>query len=147
MTTRAAVIAEARRWIGTRWRHQGRTAGGLDCVGLLIVVARSLNLIDQSALDEADRVASGYSRYPRGDALRRTLLQHLQPVEISRPADILLFRIDAEPQHLAIAAEHPTGGMSIIHAYAPAPHRVIETILDDTWRRRLVAVFALPGVS
>jgi NlpC/P60 family putative phage cell wall peptidase len=147
MTTRAEVIAEARRWIGTRWRHQGRTEGGLDCVGLLIVVARSLNLIDQSALDEADRVASGYSRYPRGDALRRTLLQHLQPVEIARPADILLFRIDAEPQHLAIAAEHPSSTLSMIHSYALRPHRVIETILDDTWRRRLVAAFALPGVS
>lgn len=146
MTTRAEVIAEARRWIGTRWRHHGRDAGGLDCVGLLIVVARSLGLVPGATLDEIDRQVAGYPRYPRGDMLRRLLLEHLRPVDVTRPADVLLFRIDAEPQHVAVVAEHPSGTFSIVHAYAPRPHRVIETILDDTWRRRMVAAFSLPGV-
>ena len=32
--TREMVVAEARTWIGVKWRHQGRTREGVDCIGL-----------------------------------------------------------------------------------------------------------------
>ena len=34
------VVAEARRWLGTPWRHQARLRGvGVDCGGLVVCVA------------------------------------------------------------------------------------------------------------
>lgn len=44
MTTRADIVAVARSYLGVRWRHAGRTRGGLDCVGLLVAVSRDLGL-------------------------------------------------------------------------------------------------------
>jgi len=40
--TRAAIVAEARSWIGTRYRHQGSLKGvGCDCLGLVRGVWRN----------------------------------------------------------------------------------------------------------
>lgn len=34
--TRAAIVAEARRWLGTPYRHQASVIGaGADCLGLV----------------------------------------------------------------------------------------------------------------
>ena len=41
--TRAAIVAEARAWIGTRYRHQASVKGvGCDCLGLVRGVWRAL---------------------------------------------------------------------------------------------------------
>lgn len=42
--TRAAIITAARAQLGTPFRHQGRSAQGVDCVGLLICIGRALDL-------------------------------------------------------------------------------------------------------
>jgi hypothetical protein len=42
--------------------------------------------------------------------------------------------------------DYALGGLSLIHASAPA-RRVIEHRLDDVWWVRLVTGFALPGVE
>src|SRR4051812_1881115 len=40
--TRAAIVAEARAWIGTRYRHQASLKGvGCDCLGLVRGVWRA----------------------------------------------------------------------------------------------------------
>jgi len=39
MVTRAEIIAEARTWLKTPWRHQGRLKGiACDCVGHIVCV-------------------------------------------------------------------------------------------------------------
>ena len=44
MTTRTRIIAEARAWIGTPYRHQARCKGvGCDCLGLVRGVWRALH--------------------------------------------------------------------------------------------------------
>lgn len=149
MVTRADVIAEARRWLGVRWAHQGRGRDGVDCVGLLIVVARGLHLLSDARLAQIEHETCGYSRYPRGPELRlwcRRELAEIAP-ETAGPADVLLFRIDEDPQHLGLLGEHATAGQTLIHAYALGPRRVIETRFDALWRGRVAAAFALPGVG
>ena len=34
---REGFLAEARKLLGTPWRHRGRSARGVDCVGLLLL--------------------------------------------------------------------------------------------------------------
>jgi len=42
---REQIVSVARAAVGTPWRHQRRVAGlGLDCIGLLVHVARELDL-------------------------------------------------------------------------------------------------------
>lgn len=148
------IVAAARGWLGTRFHHQGRlkkTAahnGGVDCLGLLIGVAGELDLrlLDGSpavALDSTD-----YTHTPDTEYLRRQLLRALEPIPgdgIIAPGDILLFRIDHFPQHLAIVSDMPSG-LGIIHSYAPA-RQVVEHCFDDWWKSRVQSAFRYSHLS
>lgn len=131
----ADVVAAARAWLATPWRHQGRSRGlGCDCAGLVIGVAHDLGLTDFDF--------TAYGRTPHADTLRALCDAHMQRIERAavRPGDIYLMRWLAEPQHLAIATD-----LGIVHAYAAA-RRVVEHRLDDTWSGRIVQAYRLPGV-
>ncbi len=137
----AAILARARRLLGTPFRHQGRVPGrGLDCVGLALVVARELGL---SAYDW-----TGYPRLPQP----RLLFAHAvragfrrKPVERAAGGDLLVMRFHDDPCHVAIATE---GACGVIHACARRG-RVVEHRLDRRWRARIVDcfVFPLPSVD
>ncbi|MBY0355404.1 MAG: hypothetical protein K2Q12_06690 [Rickettsiales bacterium] len=151
------VIEEARRWVGTRYQHQGRRRaqvpdrGGVDCLGLLIGVAAHLQLLDKQGhcLELSDELM--YSRVPDGERLRQVLshLLHEMPASSSpKPANVGLFAFDGQPQHLGLFGQTFTdepSHLTLIHAYAPA-RRVVETQFDATWRARLVTHFALPDL-
>lgn len=127
------VVTEARRWIGTPWHHQARRRGvGVDCVGLVIGVARALGLSDYDV--------TGYGELPNPEMMRRELQANLIEINVadSRAADVLWMRIAVDPQHLAIV----TGGdpLAIIHSIR-RPGRVVEHELDDRWRKRVVGAF------
>lgn len=143
MTTGADVTAAARSFLNVPFRHQGRSRDGIDCVGLVTFgVARALGL---SGYD-----VSTYRRYPKaiGDVLIEDEcareMTEIDPAEM-RPGDVALFWY-GHTRHLAVVADYHAGGLSIVHAYEPAG-KVIETRLDDVWRRRLCAVYRLPGVA
>lgn len=135
--TGAEIVTEARSWLGTRFHHQGRLKGvGCDCAGLVVGVAQALGLSD---FDKTD-----YSRLPDGDMLRAVCDANMTGIALAdvAPGDVLLFKFDQFPQHLAIVGEHPSGGLSIIHAYAPA-HKVVEVRLDEGWVSRIVAAYRI----
>lgn len=133
-TTREQVVLAAREWLGTPWHHQGRVKGvGVDCVGLVIGVARDLGL---SAFD-----VTGYARRPLESDLLNGCHAHMQPVPLAFPGDAMLFRIDGQAQHLGIITD-----IGLLHAYAPM-RRVVEHRLDEAWAARIVAAFRLPGVG
>lgn len=138
---RQKIVTAARGWLGTRFHHQGRVRGvGCDCAGLVVGVARELGLSDFDM--------TGYARQPDGFMLRHVCDENMTAIPVSdiAPGDVLLFRFEADPQHLAIVGDYAHGGLSIIHAYAPS-RKVIETRLDDAWRARIVAAYRLPGVA
>lgn len=124
------VVLAARSQLDTPFMHQGRLPGqALDCAGLIVVVAKLLNIpIDDQG---------GYSRTPAHGLLEAAV--HEQPaiqfVRLSEIAagDILLMRFSGEPQHLAIFS-----GETIIHAYERVG-KVAEHRLDTSWRRRIVS--------
>lgn len=141
MITGADVVAEARKYLKTPFRHQGRVLErGCDCAGLVICVARDLGLKDQS-FD-----ISNYGRLPTGDELRRNLREHLDLVEGPfseyKAGDVLLMRIESEPQHLAIL----TDSDYMIHAYAQL-RRVTEHRIDELWRSRIIEAYSFRGVD
>jgi cell wall-associated NlpC family hydrolase len=124
------AIAAARACLSTPFHHQGRTPDvGLDCIGLIIVALRAVNI---SVRDRTD-----YGRRPDGKSLVAALEAHgAKPTNTIQRGDILLFRYDRQPQHVALA----TGIDSMIHSFAPAGE-VVETQVGDYWKRRLVGIY------
>lgn len=119
--TRTDIVAEARRWLGTPWQHQQRLRGqAVDCVGLVIGVARSVGLVPP------DWDVTGYGRTPDGTLLQ-LCDQHLQRIDRAalQPGDVVAVAMDVDPQHLGIVADYRHGGLSVIHA-ASHHGRVVE---------------------
>lgn len=142
--TRMQLVAAAREWIGTPFHHQGRLQGvGVDCVGLVIGVARQLGLV-APAFD-----VPAYPRAPDGASLMHLVDLHLMPLQMDEPVQpghVIVVRLDAHPQHLGIVGDYRHGGLSIIHA-AAQPGRVIETRLMFSRAMRFVGAFNVPGVA
>jgi NlpC/P60 family putative phage cell wall peptidase len=136
MITRDQFVAEARRWMGTPWQHQGRLHGvGVDCAGLILESARTLGL--------ANWHYDNYPRRPDG-TLRSVCDQVMDPMPMyeATAADVLLFAWNNSPVHLAILTSKDT----IIHAYA-INRRVVEHRIDDRWREAVAAAYHIRGIE
>lgn len=137
---RAAVVDEARRWIGTPYLHQGSVRGaGADCLGLVRGVWRAVVGPEPVPVPP---YAPDWSEPHRDERLWRNAARFLIPLTPAppEPGDVLLFRMRAASvaKHLAIA----TAPGRMVHAYAG--HGVVETALSAPWTCRLVARFAFP---
>lgn len=139
----ALMIAEARAWIGTPYRHAGAAKGlGCDCLGLILGVGREVfgkarfPPVPFYPPDWAE--ASGQERLL--DGLRKAFFS----VDVAKAAmgDILLFRWRAgrPASHAGFLTDEGT----LIHAHARAA--VAEIDLTPAWRRRLIAAFRFPEI-
>lgn len=143
---RLDVVAAARGWIGTPYRHQAaRRGAGTDCLGLVRGVWCDL-------FGAEPEVVPAYSMdwsEPSGDerlwqAARRHLREiPMGPKDVPRPGDVILFRMRAGSvaKHLGIVTENAPMG-AFVHAYFG--HGVVESPLGVPWRRRIVARFEFP---
>lgn len=130
----------AREYLGTRYMHQGRNAHGIDCVGLLICVARRLGAVP------ADFDINGYRREPDGFSLMHHLTERFRRIEEEedmRPGDVVCVTFDRYPHHVGILGDYVWGGLSIIHA-ASKHGKVVETRLLFTQQMRFTAAFRFP---
>lgn len=140
--TRAQIVAEARAWIDTPYRHQASLKGvGCDCLGLIRGVWRAL------IADEPEPVppyAPDWAEATGSESLAAAARRHLVEVAVAdvAPGDVLLFRWRARfpAKHAAIA----TASDFMVHAHDGAA--VAEVALAPWWRRRLAYVFRFPGV-
>jgi cell wall-associated NlpC family hydrolase len=135
----ADFVAEARRWIGVRWRHQGRTREGIDCVGLPVVCAAAVRGMQIPLPD--------YSATTSDETMLRGCQQYLEQIALAdaQPGDIVVLGFQKQ-RHMAILGDYPGGGLSLIHAYLPN-RKVVEMRLDDAWRGRILSVFRLPEIA
>lgn len=133
MTQIDSMIGAARACLGTPFHHQGRAPHiGLDCIGLVIVALRAAGYTVQDRTD--------YGRRPDGNSLVTALHAHGAVVcDSILPGDVLLFRYDQQPQHVALA----TTSDSMIHSFAPAG-KVVETNIGSYWQRRLTGIYRFP---
>jgi NlpC/P60 family putative phage cell wall peptidase len=143
MTPDARLLAEARAWIGTPYRHQASTKGaGTDCLGLLRGVWRAV-------LGGEPEPVPPYTEDWAEPVHTEVLLQAAQrwlvpkPLNVASPGDVLLFRMrdSGIAKHLGIQSEIGPQAR-FIHAYTG--HGVIESPLSGPWQRRIVARFLFP---
>jgi hypothetical protein len=136
------IIKSARSFLGTPFVHQGRSECGVDCLGLLILISKTLNLRSRNGelLHECDILT--YSRTPDADLLYQTLKNCLNETDKPQLGAVALLNIADNPQHLGIIGDYIAGGFSLIHAYQTAG-KVIENNFDISWQRRSVSFFLL----
>ena len=139
---RTAVVAEARSWIGTRYRHQASLKGvGCDCLGLVRGVWRGCIGAEPEA---PPPYAPDWAEAIGREAMLEVAMRHLVPVgDVFAAGDVLLFRYrhGYVAKHAAIASSATT----MIHAHDGAC--VCEVAITPWWRRRIAGAFRFPGVS
>jgi NlpC/P60 family putative phage cell wall peptidase len=145
MVTRADIVLEARKWLGTPFHHQGMLRGiGCDCIGLVAGVAYALGLPDASRWREDIRFR-GYGRLPNPKQLMEACSIYLERLKREPlPGDVLLMTFLKEPMHFGIVSS--TIPRRMIHAYEPIG-KVAEHTIDGKWQRRVLASFGLRGVA
>lgn len=144
MTTadhRTAIVAEARRWIGTPYRHQCALQGaGCDCLGLVRGIWRATVGAEPVAVPA---YSPDWSE-PQGDErLWRAALVHLRPTLTANIGQVVLFRMrdGSVAKHLGVVSalgDYPR----FVHAYSG--RGVVESPLSAPWARRIVARFDFP---
>lgn len=137
------IVSCARKYIGVRFRHRGRSERGLDCAGLAWIAYRD------AGTELKDFRLYGPEPHDNG------LVKHIEaalgspfaiaPVRESNimVGDVVVLRFEVEPHHVAIVADYIYGGFSIIHADGHCG-RVIETRLTQDMVRRITHIFRKP---
>jgi NlpC/P60 family putative phage cell wall peptidase len=143
MIARQDIVAAARGWLGTPYRHQASLKGvGCDCLGLVRGVWREV------IGEEPERpppYAPDWAEASGVESLAHAAARHLIAVPLNRfaPGDVLLFRwrMNVPAKHAAIV----TSGETMVHAHDGAA--VAEVAIAPWWRRRLACAFQFPGVT
>ncbi len=122
------------------FKHQGRSReeGGIDCVGLLILVGRVCGLGDVNYDNRA------YGKVASSKLLIGECERHLAPVEQYQPGDVVMcwFTQPSEPHHIGIVTDKNT----IIHTHEGIG-RVVEHSLTDGWKRHICRAYKYKGVE
>jgi cell wall-associated NlpC family hydrolase len=143
MISAAELVREARRMIGVKYLHQGRSIEtGVDCVGMGLAAAQRAGL---DVLEFVGATLPGdYGRSP-SPALMKLVQQHCRRLPALCPGALLVFKtpISRYPHHFAIYTD--TGTM--IHADGAQKQAVIEQTFGRPWSRALHSIWALPGVE
>jgi NlpC/P60 family putative phage cell wall peptidase len=134
------IVAEARSWIGTPYRHQASLKGvGCDCLGLLRGVWREVVGAEPEA---PPPYAPDWAEAGGAETLLMTARRYLveAPNAEMRPGDVLLFRWreSLPAKHCAVATSLDT----MVHAHDGAS--VCEIAIAPWWRRHLAHVFRFP---
>jgi len=137
------VVAAARGWIGTPYRHQAsRKGAGTDCLGLVRGIWREVIGTERESVPA---YTPDWAEVSRNEVLWAAAARHLieKPKACMAPGDVLLFRMRAGrvAKHVGILAE-PLPEATFVHAYSG--HAVVESALTQSWQRLVVACFSFP---
>lgn len=141
--TRAQIVAAAKLWIGTPYRHQASMRNaGCDCLGLVRGVWRDVYGMEP---ERPPPYAPDWAEAHGEESLAQAALRHLVPIALDSisAGDVLLFRWrdGFVAKHAAIVSSATT----MIHAHDGAA--VCEVSLAPWWRRRLAFAYSFPGVT
>jgi len=139
MPSRDDVVTAARAYVGVPWRHQGRSRRGLDCAGLVVLVAKDLGLSDYDT--------TSYRRHAQGQAFVEHFRANMDPVPVAemRPGDVLLFADGAYPCHAGIVSERH-GVSYLVHAHATR-RKVVEEPYAGEWPGKVKFCFRFRGLD
>lgn len=136
--SRNAVMAEAVRWCGTPYRHQGSTLGiGCDCLGLVRGMWRSLYKAEPPS---PPAYARDWLSPSPDDLLTAAAETHFRRSERAIPGDLLLFawQPGSVCSHVGILMPENR----FVHAYERAG--VVSSALVPSWKRRIRAAYRFP---
>ncbi|WP_062208210.1 NlpC/P60 family protein [Aureimonas sp. AU12] len=145
---RARVLAAARDFLGTPYRHQGSRRGvGCDCLGLVRGIWRELYGTEP---ERPGAYAADWAETGGGDPLMAAAHRHFAelPVAEAHPGDLVLFRWRAggAAKHCGVLDEPGDGGGArLIHAYEGAA--VVSSPLTPGWAGRIAAAYRFPNGS
>lgn len=133
------IVAEARRWIGTPYRHQASTLGaGCDCLGLIRGIWRALHGTEPEPLPPygADWRGPDHAGALQAAAERVLMWCEGKP----QAGQVVLFRLvrSMPPRHCGVMVSDT----QFVHAQEQVG--VVEAELGEAWERRLAGVFDIP---
>ncbi len=143
MIIREKIVAYARTKIGIRWKHQGRTEFGLDCVGLIVAPAKHFNFTQFDFFR--------YSARPQSRRFLQAFIDAgclpISPFTLTklRPGDIVVLSYGRYPIHCGIYATRD-GVPSLIHSSAIG-RKVREEDLVIPLSNQVFGGFRYPGVE
>lgn len=145
MVTRAQIVAEARSWVGVPFRHMGRDRGGVDCIGLVVVVARALGIPVRDWEGQGN-----YTRRGQGFEMVRHIIDtgsgELVPLKEARDGDVVLFAEAGIPCHAGIVFTRD-GRRFVIQAYGQVSYRRVVETPYSVWETKARYAFRFPGVE
>ncbi len=130
------IVEAARECLDTKFHHQGRLVGsGLDCIGLIVHVAKRCGFPIQDCTD--------YGRLPYGGRLLEEITRNLDRIESPEVGAVGVFwvRRPGLEQHVAIFTDY-----GMIHTYQNVG-RVVETRFASPWTERLSSVWKFRRVA
>lgn len=136
---RAAVVAEARTWLGTPYHLNAKIKGvGVDCGTFLISAFSGVGLIPE--VDLGLMMADFHLH--RGDEIYlKWIMKWCKPVTVAQPGDIILYKFGRIVSHGALVVDSPR----IIHA--PPEGVVYADATDAPLLRRQAGIFSFWGGS
>ncbi len=129
------LVESARKYLGVPFRHRGRIATRLDCVGLIVLAFKD---IGREILNDKQH----YGREPHADGLREGLIAEFgEPCAEMKVGDVALIAYNTEiPHHVAIVGNYLYGGFSLIHADGMVG-KVVEHRLDAKWQKMILETY------
>jgi NlpC/P60 family putative phage cell wall peptidase len=143
IVSREDIVATARGWIGTPYRHQAACRGaGCDCLGLVRGVWREVYGVEP---EEPPPYSPDWGEAGAVEYILEAASRHMMPIAVdnARTGDVIVFRMREGriAKHMAILSSDT----AMIHAQSS--DRVREIALTPYWRRHIVAAFTFPGVA
>ena len=137
------IVDEARKWIGTPFRHQGRLKNiACDCLGLIMGVAEELKLTTIYNKPFVDLDIYNYLPDADGLTLEKILDQNLNIKFEKQPGFIVLMQFDNTPNHLAILSNNEQHEFGLIHANS-TKMRVVEHHLSKNYAIKIKKIYEL----
>ena len=132
---RGEIVTEARLWLGTKFRHNGRTTDGIDCVGLVSAVFGAV-------LGQAVDGPAAYEQRPTSRFAFSAIVRVATRIDAADagPGDVVQMRYGGRSVHFAILT--PVG---VIHSAANS-RKVVEHAMPRTDEGQVVAYWRMKGV-
>lgn len=137
--TRDEIVSAARSYLGVRFRKGGRSRTGLDCVGLVTLVAYDIGY-------EHVKDVTCYDFEPHPNLFLDTIRSQTNPVMglIPKPGNVVMLRQSIYPMHCGIIGQNQSG-LTVINANLHM-RSVVEDPISN-WKDMIIELRDYRGVS
>jgi len=136
------LVNEARTWINTPYKHQGRIKGkSCDCGGLVIGVMSNVLGYDSDTI-YGKRYARNFENWKLKEYMDNHDLFIPKQAKDMEIGDVLLCSISIHPSHVGILSDYDERNFGIIHCYTTIG-RVVEHRFNSMWLSKVVRIYEI----